>query len=512
VDDEVNDLREEMRRVCDAAMPRVSIGRNTRRTAYWWNPEIAELREQCSQARRRFARAQRRRWTRNAEEVSRTYEAYRGARKTLQREIKAAKDRSWKELIEAVESDPLGRPYKVVLAKLIPQAPLQTESIDPEVLDQVVGALFPKQEARPQESSSFPSLSYSDSEEEEERSASPEEITNEELMGAVKKMASRDVAPGPDGIPGRIWAETIDLMAPRLRHPFNCCLRGGAYPWGWRVARLVLLKNMSPRHIYMPICLLDEVGKLFERIIAARLQPHMGQREFGWHDGQYGFCQGRSTIDAITHAKKATQEMVSGQGVAMAVSLNISNAFNTIPWYRIVEALRCYQVQKYLVEVIKTYLRDRWVEFGSQRGIERRPVERRVLQGSVLRPILWITAYDRVLRCPRPLGTEVICYADDTLVLAGGRWWNETTNLTEDAVACVIREIDQLELCVSPTKSEVLGFYDDRHRGPPPLGLTIKIGKGDGGTKNEIPRSHHRWPLDLRAALRATRAEGCHSG
>jgi hypothetical protein len=26
--------------------------------------------------------------------------------------------------------------------------------------------------------------------------------------------------------------------------------------------------------------------------------------------------------------------------------------------------------------VIKTYLSDRWVEFGSQRGIERRPVER----------------------------------------------------------------------------------------------------------------------------------------
>jgi hypothetical protein len=173
VDDEANDLREEMRRVCDAAMPRVSIGRNTRRTAYWWNPEIAELREQCSQARRRFARAQRRRWTRNAKEVSRMYAAYRGARKALQREIKAAKDRSWKEPIEAVESDPWGRPYKVVLAKLRPQDPPQTESMDPEVLDKVIGALFPKQEARPQEPSSFPSLSYSDSEEEEEGALLP---------------------------------------------------------------------------------------------------------------------------------------------------------------------------------------------------------------------------------------------------------------------------------------------------------------------------------------------------
>jgi hypothetical protein len=245
-------------------------------------------------------------------------------------------------------------------------------------------------------------------------------------MRAVKKMASRDVASGPDGIPGRIWAETIDLMAPRLRRLFNRCLREGADPRDWRVARLVLLKKEgrppnSPSG-YRPIYLLDEVGKLFERIIAARLQTHMRQREFGWHDGQHEFRQGRSTIDAITHARKATQEMVSGQRVAMAISLDISNVFNTIPWYRIVEALRCYHVPKYLVEVIKTYLRDRWVEFGSQRGIERRPVERRVPQGSVLGPILWITAYDRVLRCPRPLGTEVICYADDTLVLAGGRW------------------------------------------------------------------------------------------
>lgn len=113
--------------------------------------------------------------------------------------------------------------------------------------------------------------------------------------------------------------------------------------------------------------------------------------------------------------------MVTHQGVALAVSLDITNAFNTIPWNRIMEALRYHQVPKYLVEVIQAYLSDRWVEFGRKRGIERRPVERGIPQGSVLRPILWITAYDRVLRCPRPLGMDLVCYADDTLILAGGR-------------------------------------------------------------------------------------------
>jgi hypothetical protein len=119
VDEEAEDLWATMSAACDAAMPRVSRSKGPEKTVYWWNPEIAELREQCSQARRRFSRAQRRRWTRNEEEISRTYADYRG-RKLLQREIKIAKNRSWKELIESVESDRGGRPYKVVLTKLRP--------------------------------------------------------------------------------------------------------------------------------------------------------------------------------------------------------------------------------------------------------------------------------------------------------------------------------------------------------------------------------------------------------
>jgi hypothetical protein len=215
--------------------------------------------------------------------------------------------------------------------------------------------------------------------------------------------------------------------------------------------------------------------RAIQLFFASRLEAHKKQREPGWHDSQYGFRQGCSTIDAVKHARGTTQEMVSRQRVALAVLLDISNAFNTIPWYRIIGALRRYQVPKYLVEVIKIYLSDRWVEFSSQRGMERRPIERRVPQESVLGPILWITAFDRVLRCPRPLGTDVVCYADDTLVLAGGRWWHETTNLTEDAVACVIHETKKLELRVSPTKSEVPGFCDSRHRGLPPPGLAVSI-------------------------------------
>ena len=44
---------------------------------------------------------------------------------------------------------------------------------------------------------------------------------------------------------------------------------------------------------YRPVCHLDEIGKLFERIIATRLEAHMSERVPGWHDSQYGFGRGQ---------------------------------------------------------------------------------------------------------------------------------------------------------------------------------------------------------------------------
>jgi hypothetical protein len=198
--------------------------------------------------------------------------------------------------------------------------------MNPELLDEVINTLFPKQEALTPTKESFPSLSFLD-EEEQSSSSSPSsdrsggglegEITEEELGEAVKKMASRNVAPGPDGIPGRIWALTYHLMAPRLRYLFNRCLAEGKYPKIWKTARLVLLRKEgrppdSPSG-YRPICLLDEVGKLLGRVIAARLERHM-RRESGWHDRQYGFRRSRSTVDAVERMRKTTTDFTSGRG------------------------------------------------------------------------------------------------------------------------------------------------------------------------------------------------------
>lgn len=53
------------------------------------------------------------------------------------------------------------------------------------------------------------------------------------------------------------------------------------------------------------------------------------------------------------------EAMVSREGVALAVFLDVTNAFNAILWDGIVEALEHFKVPSYLVRVILAYLSDR---------------------------------------------------------------------------------------------------------------------------------------------------------
>lgn len=116
-------------------MPRSVSGGRHNRCVDWWTPNIAEMRASCVRARRRLLRARRRRRIRDEAEITRYYEAYRETRRTLQREIKIVKARSWTEMVESVESDPQGRPYRLVTEKfdLRPHSPL-TAHMDPMLL------------------------------------------------------------------------------------------------------------------------------------------------------------------------------------------------------------------------------------------------------------------------------------------------------------------------------------------------------------------------------------------
>ncbi|CAK1581411.1 unnamed protein product [Parnassius mnemosyne] len=202
----------------------------------------------------------------------------------------------------------------------------------------------------------------------EEESTDVPEVTQTETRAAVSRLRAKNTAPGPDGVPGRALVLALKELEPQLRGLFTACLEQGQFPSVWKEGRLVLLRKEgrpadSPS-AYRPIVLLDEAGKLLERIIADRLVSHFCREGPCLDENQFGFRRGRSTIDAITRVRALAEETVSRGGVVLAVSLDISNAFNTLPWSCIREALNYHRVPPYLRRTIGAYLEERCVTYG----------------------------------------------------------------------------------------------------------------------------------------------------
>lgn len=280
--------------------------------------------------------------------------------------------------------------------KLRPWAPPLTRSLDPQLLERVVTTLFPERREW-QPPTMAPPVGLADLQEEE---VPP--VTEAELGAAVLRLRRKNTAPGPDGIPGRAVAIAMTAMGAGVRELFSECLTQGRFPRIWKTGKLVLLQKSgrpaeSPS-AYRPIVLLDEMSKLFERILVDRLFGHMRRVGPDLHDVQFGFRCGRSTLDAIARVRLLAEEAVAQGEVVLAVSLDIANAFNTLLWETIKEALKYHGIPWYLSRVVADYFVDRAVIYPSRNEWSRRVMTCGVPQGSVLGPLLWNIGYDWVLR------------------------------------------------------------------------------------------------------------------
>lgn len=88
----------------------------------------------------------------------------------------------------------------------------------------------------------------------------------------IRRKGSSNKASGFDGIKARAWSKIPDTMIDRVLVCFNACMREGVFPGVWKRAKLALIPKGVAQDEGLPkirpICLLDEIGKVFEYIIA----------------------------------------------------------------------------------------------------------------------------------------------------------------------------------------------------------------------------------------------------
>lgn len=462
----VEQLVSKARLVCELALrKRAFAGREKKKEVYWWNKDIAACRKACTRLRRRMYRGRAK-----GLNVDTVGQELRKARKALKKRICQSKKEAMMKLCHQIEADPWGTPYRFALGKLRTDPP-PLLSLPAEKVSSVLDTLFPSDP----ECNLDTYLGYSDA-----TNWSVPELSAEEYEDALRKVGKGRKAPGPDGIHGKVWRATIEKFPELLARVMSSCFREASFPERWKKSRLVLLQKKGKPHgepsSYRPLCLIDEIGKYLERLMLRRLRGHIAAKG-GLSPHQFGFVQGRSTVDALKVLQASVHSAWEEKKVCISVALDIKNAFNSLPHKTIVAAMRAWDFPPYLSRMVCSFLSHRSFEYGNADGeVQQRAATAGVPQGSVLGPFLWNLAFDGVMRQGLPEGCRVVCFADDTLVLTTGETIEEAQHKARLVTAVTLSWIQRAGLQVAPKKTELVVFQKRKKQDIHVPGVTVSVG------------------------------------
>lgn len=433
-------LIEAVTQACNDCFPRKET-RQDRREVYWWTQSIAELRRACLKARRQLKREARRA---GGHADPQFHESLRAARGELRRAIKQSKRRCWKELCERVNDDVWGEGYQIVTKQFGRALPILPE----ELLMRVVETLFPQHEPVPHEEIVADEIPL---------------FTESELALAWTKMKTKK-SPGPDGVPPEMVRLTAERQSIKTLEAMNYALVNEIFPETWKKGRLVLLKKPGKEDghpsSYRPLCLLDCFGKLLEQLLAIRLKVELDNTG-GLSANQFGFREGKSTIDAVEKVMELVDTAAAGtqhtRKIPAVILLDVANAFNSASWALILLELRKRGVAAYLRRMIQCYLNQRSILVTSEDSEARSlQISSGVPQGSVLGPTLWNVLYDGVLRLEMPNGVTPVAYADDLALVVTGKTEEDVVNAGDEAIRRIDEWLLHNQLQLAPEKTEAI--------------------------------------------------------
>ena len=193
----------------------------------------------------------------------------------------------------------------------------------------------------------------------------------------------------------------------------------------WNINSIYKKGNRSECNNYRGISITSSIGKLYERILTARIEEQAIEME-----EQSGFRPGRSCVDNIFTIKQLAEKMLA-RGMELHVGfIDLRKAFDSVPLQKLWVAMKEAGISNVYINAVKAMYRENQatVKIGNHTS-EAFSQTKGVKQGSCLSPALFKIYLNSVLKqwkkkCS-PMGIWVkdthlytILFADDQVVLA----------------------------------------------------------------------------------------------
>ena len=224
---------------------------------------------------------------------------------------------------------------------------------------------------------------------------------------------------GPDEIFPLFFIKTAHFLAPKVSVIFRKLIKNGKFSLVWRGGDISPMpKSGTPGSCssdYRPISITPILSKLFERLLAKRLNNYAENNNF-FPCQQFGFRKGLGACDAVLTLSDRIQKALDAGSEARMVGLDFSAAFDRVNHQALIHKLRLLGIGGQFLNIIIEFLfnRKQRVVVDGHKG-EWRNVASGVPQGSVLGPLLFIL-YTQDMWVG--LENQLIAYADDATLIA----------------------------------------------------------------------------------------------
>lgn len=315
----------------------------------WWTDtlSVSSKRNQLTAAKRRAFR------TKDAI-VKQAYTAwYKSLRKAYRKLLREQKKASWRQFCDLDPNNPFGTLYKLLKTSFARHQPTpefvdidgQCLHQDSDIITSLLNHFFkPSTEIHCNIplSPSFVTEPIP-------------EITLTELENIINYLPKK--APGPDGFTSIIVQKCFNTIPLHMLDMYNACLKHQLFPTRWKESNVIFIPKQgkagnTPSSL-RPICLISIFGKIQEKLILNRFTHHLIhlKRPLTPSNNQYGFVRNKSTEQACHHFIDTAQDTFKSKEILLAVSFDISYAFDSARPSNILISLQQKRCPQYLLHL-----------------------------------------------------------------------------------------------------------------------------------------------------------------